>query len=500
MAEAHRINRLSLRVRSSERDEAFRLRRDLRQAWPAVLPALESGFDSIAGADRWVHLDRLQLDLGVAQAESLQSELAARIQESLRKELQRYFLPDGSPAMANGALPEHPMDEPLAATGSPPDAVGPVQALEQYLLTGRLPWYQPPGTDWTDRARAIAREHWRRLAAICTRQPAIHPWLRWLDLVDGVGLSFVEVIAVAAPDDYVSIPKDALATLLRVLLDPQGPVSSRHRRHRLAAMALILVGYGGRAGAGRPDLAIPTESRLSAAEWDAVARRLGGAAAARSFVEDFCSPLRRQAAGSGYRVAHSNPVDHGEPTEFLVAASADVPTYVADAGERPAVRVAYAGSVLLHPYLPRLFDACGIGVADGSILQSDHERAAALLCFAANGADRDAEFNLEFFKLLLGLSRDRPLSIAGDLLKDNERAEVNAMLAAFIEHWRALRGTSIAGLRSAFLQRAGSLKPVEDGYSLTIERTGIDVLLDRIPFSCSLVKLPWMPRPIHVEW
>lgn len=164
------------------------------------------------------------------------------------------------------------------------------------------------------------------------------------------------------------------------------------------------------------------------------------------------------------------------------------------------MRVAYAGSVLLHPWLPRLFDACGIAVENGSIPLCSHERAAALLCFAVTGADRDAEFNLEFIKVLLGLPRARPLSVRGDLVGDDERAEVDAMLASFIGHWSALKGTTIAGLRNTFLQRPGTLKPVEDGYALAIERTGIDVLLDRIPFAYSLVKLPWMPRPIHVEW
>ena len=35
---------------------------------------------------------------------------------------------------------------------------------------------------------------------------------------------------------------------------------------------------------------------------------------------------------------------------------------------------------------------------------------------------------------------------------------------------------------------------------LTVQRTGWDVLVDRLPWGLSLVMLPWMERPVFVEW
>ncbi|HLO95924.1 MAG TPA: contractile injection system tape measure protein, partial [Burkholderiaceae bacterium] len=66
--------------------------------------------------------------------------------------------------------------------------------------------------------------------------------------------------------------------------------------------------------------------------------------------------------------------------------------------------------------------------------------------------------------------------------------------------------TSVAGLREAFLQRQGRLakdKPRADAppaWRLRVEKRGLDVLLDRLPWGFSTVRLPWMEGVLHVEW
>jgi hypothetical protein len=156
--------------------------------------------------------------------------------------------------------------------------------------------------------------------------------------------------------------------------------------------------------------------------------------------------------------------------------------------------------VLLHPYLPRLLQACGIDTAGGLIPPGAQDRAAALLVQAVSGSDGAAEFELDVIKLLLGLARETPLPLGGGLLEAHDVLEVDAMLESFVRHWAALKGTSPATAQAHFLQRPGLLRPVDGGYSLRLERTGIDVLLDRLPYACSVVKLPWMRKPIFVEW
>ena len=81
------------------------------------------------------------------------------------------------------------------------------------------------------------------------------------------------------------------------------------------------------------------------------------------------------------------------------------------------------------------------------------------------------------------------------LLKHRE-----ALLAAVIGHWSALKNTSVPGLRTAFVERPGLLRAIEGGWRLNVERQPHDILLERLPWSISLVRLPWMDRPLFVEW
>jgi hypothetical protein len=58
----------------------------------------------------------------------------------------------------------------------------------------------------------------------------------------------------------------------------------------------------------------------------------------------------------------------------------------------------------------------------------------------------------------------------------------------------------MAGLRETFLQREGKLQPTHDGWKLRVQRKTLDVLVDQIPWSISVVFHAWMPQPIHVTW
>ncbi|MDR2014702.1 MAG: hypothetical protein LBP99_03645, partial [Azoarcus sp.] len=126
--------------------------------------------------------------------------------------------------------------------------------------------------------------------------------------------------------------------------------------------------------------------------------------------------------------------------------------------------------------------------------------AAALLHWMATGSDTPYEFEFSLIKVLLGLRPEDPLPAADGCLGATEREEGAALLSAAIEHWSALRNTSIDGLRTAFLQRRGFLRPVDGGWSLHPENKSFDLLLDALPWGIGIVKLPWMPVTIFTEW
>lgn len=163
--------------------------------------------------------------------------------------------------------------------------------------------------------------------------------------------------------------------------------------------------------------------------------------------------------------------------------------------------VHHAGLVLLHPFLSRFFEATGVKRAgEPALLPGELPRAAALLDLLATGEPEPLELAIDFAKLLVGVPPDAPLSVAEGLVRASDRDEVDGLLAAVIDHWRALKRTSVHGLRTTFLQRPGLVREEDHGFRLHIEPAAFDVLLGQLPWGISTVKLPWMKKAIFTEW
>jgi len=159
--------------------------------------------------------------------------------------------------------------------------------------------------------------------------------------------------------------------------------------------------------------------------------------------------------------------------------------------------------VLLHPYLPRFLGGCGLlDTAGRAIADIDLPRACAVLHALACGdaGEAAAEHQLPFVKLLLGRAPDAPLTAALPRPDAGDLAEIDSLLAAVRGHWKALGNTGAAGLRLSFLQRRGLLRRADGLWQLNMQTEAFDLLLDLLPWSVSLVKLPWMARPLTVEW
>jgi len=163
-----------------------------------------------------------------------------------------------------------------------------------------------------------------------------------------------------------------------------------------------------------------------------------------------------------------------------------------------AQRVEHAGLVLVHPFLPRYFEACGL-VRTGEFVSREARHAGAhLLHFLATGQIECDEHTLTWPRMMVGCGPRDPVprrTGLGHAWLDEGRA----LLSAVIEHWEAIGRTSAAGLRETFLQRPGVVS-TEGSFVVRVESRGVDVLLDRLPWGLSVVKFPWLRAPIHVEW
>lgn len=164
------------------------------------------------------------------------------------------------------------------------------------------------------------------------------------------------------------------------------------------------------------------------------------------------------------------------------------------------IAVEYAGIVLLHPFLETLFNEAGL-VEKGRFRSTKEQSQAVLLsAYLVSGEFPEPEWNLLIPKILCNWPLEEPLHLER-FFDPQWPALAQELLSAVIGHWSALGQTSPKGLQQNFLQRPGNLQHTSGlGWALQIETNTIDILLQRLPWGISYVKLPWMKEMIQVYW
>jgi hypothetical protein len=102
-------------------------------------------------------------------------------------------------------------------------------------------------------------------------------------------------------------------------------------------------------------------------------------------------------------------------------------------------------------------------------------------------------------KLICGLGVTQPVE-AGITLSQSDIDTVHSLIDAVCNYWPAIGKTSIDGFRGNWLVRNGTLTEAQDHWDLIVEKRVYDILISRSPLSYSIVKLPWMEKPIYVTW
>ena len=172
---------------------------------------------------------------------------------------------------------------------------------------------------------------------------------------------------------------------------------------------------------------------------------------------------------------------------------------VLDIENDESVFVCNAGIVIISPFIPRLFDM--MGLLENGVFKNEESRIKAIyaLYFAVTGKTEAEENELVINKIICGVGVNVPVYKFMEF-NDDEKSLVESLLTAVIQQWSILKKTSIAGLRETFLQREGKLEIKELEFKLTVKQSGVDVLLDQIPWGIHTLKLSWMEKIINVEW
>ena len=169
------------------------------------------------------------------------------------------------------------------------------------------------------------------------------------------------------------------------------------------------------------------------------------------------------------------------------------------AQDQDSMLVPNAGVVILWPYLQMFFKE--LGYLDGSEFTSElmQSKAVQILHFLSSNQQSGDEWEWPLLKVMCGLEIQKYVEDQFEI-SERERAESENLLRSVIKNWPVLKNTSPTNLQASFLLREGLLKKEEHGWVVQIERTGIDVLLDKINWPISVIRLPWNDYMIHVKW
>ncbi len=160
----------------------------------------------------------------------------------------------------------------------------------------------------------------------------------------------------------------------------------------------------------------------------------------------------------------------------------------------------YAGLILFWPFLKRFFET--LDCLDAESQFKGHEtraRAVRLLHHIASEEPNAPEYEMTLSKIMCGMPFSEHLGLP-ITLTDQETELSESIINGLIQNWAKLGNTSAGGLRNSFIQREGVIDREERNWIVRVEKKGIDVLLDYLPYTISAIKLPWVEGLIYVEW
>lgn len=465
-----------------------------------LMPVLEQVLDRHAPAYGHLVIARVDLDVGIFTLDRLAQDLPAALARALVQSLSAMIVA-GSPLSGSPT--------PNQSTQHKTQAQSVYEAFVYFLNTGRLPW-------WFRLAAGDSLEQAVRSAFAAADelnlQSRVHLLLQTLvapearqRLLLQFSLKFVHVLL-----GWVSsAAQSVLAGVLRTLDEVRLSSSDRAivtRQAYAAAFASLAIGH------------IPNEFEvLAQLVTQLLAISNGGDGLAQlvtqslavSTIDDGLAQLAMQPSqvlktSKDLAQSVTQPLAVSKTSEVLAT------TFITagrrkeggqlgaeDAELKEGLYIDNAGLVLLHPFLPQFFAALNL-VVDDVVINPD--RALCLLYYLVTGQTIAPEYELVLPKILCGVALATPVAADVQLTTD-ECDEADALLAAVIRHWEALRNTGIDGLRGAFLLRAGKLSLREDGdWLLQIEANTADILLDALPWGIGMIKLVWMPHMLWVEW
>ena len=558
----HRIFRQKWQVNARSEEEAFGLRKQIREGWEEnIVPIFERVFNEHSNGDEILYIPKLEFNLKVTGDsdlwETIREELYHQLSDIIwLKEVQSESrnlynqgsdIPWSKESQFKGRHSYNQFSE-VPGSGQPltadllagesamiriPAKQYHLEVLFHYLLFGNLPWQENrQANEASAELLAAIREHMREITDYLHNYKVPHAFLFRLFQF----LSDNEIILLSKDlCNHLSFSaKEELNNLIAALLQSGENDLNPHARKELLAV-FVEAGIGHHPTYTIPDWFCMAENLVSSEKLDQLRKyctmvpenpllvasdrrckqdKMNPAEGLKkigfplvNFIEekkttaDFMGlqGLEELFPKAGQFVGYPGLEENLSTKESRKDFPGSFPYSKLQEGVR--FMAPNAGLLLLHPFLIAFFNQTGIlALNEKEIPQNKLANAAALLHFLATGREEVYEFELGFIKLLLGFDPDQPLIVSGGTLSKDQKEETESLLVSVLGHWTAMKNTSAVGLQTTFIQRPAMIFETDEGWKVQPEGKSYDLLLNTIPWGFSTIKLPWMNKPIFTEW
>jgi Contractile injection system tape measure protein len=472
----HLVNRLHFQVSCAEQEQAFALRQNFAQTLqPEIVEIIDEVCSEYVSEHEWLRIEKLDLDLGRFSPTGFTRDFAVAFRDQFGKELAKQL----------GVFSDERRHESKQHSG--------LELFCHFMQLGTLPWWAHEA-DVEINAIALAlciqmpaslrtffyqqklnRSVWTRAAlqlddAAKSAIIALFSELREAEtrLIQWIETSQMNDIRFDEPVKMLESVRHAL------LLSAPEVIDNQHYE------AVIAVVFGKVIDAASADWleSMVQLAKVALGERQTIKRGASLEALISEVASEQSPPDTRQKQNDSRDLSFYADTEMGMEQRYVVH---------------------HAGVILLAPFFRKFFDACGL--LDGPEWKSKDSQyqAVHLLKYLTTGSKKTPEYSLTLEKLICGIAIEEPIPLDVGL-EEQQMDQAHELLASVIEHWQALKNTSVDGLRGAFLRRDGLITRKNDDWLLQVERKTLDVLLDSIPWGYSTITLPWNGYLIHVEW
>ncbi|MEO0626052.1 MAG: contractile injection system tape measure protein [Bacteroidota bacterium] len=492
----HFIRRQTIELQLSSRKDAYRRQKAVSELYQQeVIAHLGPVFDKLVGEGEVLRIPRIEIDLGSISAQTFERDFVEQcriaVQKAVKEALAEARMRSLGASTGNEQLPG--IDEAAQLFSAEKSKL---ELLVQFLKSGTLPppWHRMSKAEisllWEELLAKQAKAVWETVGRLITRsKPALERltqqmppgWIRAL-LKNAPGAE--------EPDNF-STSQTKIRRVEEAFNSHQGNPSlpdwwsalPLEIREQIAKLLTIHTDQGA--------------GQLSAKLW----QKLQQIVLAQALKEQ--RKLDNETIKRLENILSPMPYSMKSKTEDSRDAT------VQDESEHNAERqkqieekvyIGMAGLVILHPFLPTLFERLEWVKEDMWISEEIQTTAVHLLGYAATGRQKFSEHELVMAKVLCGMELGFPLDSLHLPLSEDPNDQINILLDSILQHWSALGNSSVEALRDSFLQRNGVLQFMEESIQLQVERKTIDILIDQLPWGVGVIKLPWMKRKMIVNW